>query len=839
MKNIKNISILILLLFVSLFMFACKDKIQIIVNSESVEIEVAEEYFIEATVENLENPVFEYKLEGDAISLEENFVVGLKEGNAKVIVSLKDYPDVEAVTVNISVKNVLPSQIKTKDEIRILIDETEQIEYTFEPEIAVATVSFESKNPNVVTVTNEGLVKGISEGSTTIVIKVNSDEVNVTKEINVICAEDGKPTITYNSDYKEKTLVNWNTEFDPTQGVKVEDFEDGDITKNIRIVNDIDTQEYGLQTVQLEVSDSDGNKITFEREIEVIWNYDVKFIAHAGSYFGVQNSEESIRYAIEVLKYQCVEIDLKQTSDGVFVLCHDDTFGDYTIANTKWSVLKNVEVTSKRNAGLPFQNGEATGTGVYTSKICTLATYLQICKDTNTTAVIELKGSKGISNSDQSRMQALMDEIEKYDMLENVIFLASAYNCLIWTRNNGYEYIPCQYLVSSIENESYLQRCIDYNFEISTNTTYGGSNSDEWIARYKDAGIKISTYTYTQYTDYPEVQKWIDKGVDYVTCDWHRMDKLNLPVSDSTPKEKFNVKFVDYDGKVLKESKVEQGKTAAAPKMAERKGYTFIGWDKDLKNVQADTVFTAKYEITKYSITYMPNASNIVESSWPNKQAFIDEFYQDLFNWMVNNKTSISGLSENSGEYTFTRNGVTVKFKSAADILATDIYDFEKTFSNVMYKQVTRNSDGTCTIYEDNNYFLNSSLYRVKYQGVDQWLCNAIKEGYPAYDNTYKVLSSGKIQIFFRMHQWAKGTNINVFNKLPKKYIEELDQTVNPVIPTSPVTYTIEDNISLPNATGNVTFLGWYLNADCTGEQVTSISKGTTGNIVLYAKWDK
>jgi hypothetical protein len=261
MKNIKNISILILLLFESLFMFACKEKIQIIVNSECVEMEVAEEYFIEVTVENLENPVFEYKLEGDAISLEENFVVGLKEGNAKVIVSLKDYPDVEAVTVNISVKNVLPSQIKTKDEIRILIDETEQIEYTFEPEIAVATVSFESKNPNVVTVSNDGVVKGISEGSTTIVIKVNSVEVNVTKEINVICAGDGKPTITYNSDYKEKTLVNWNTEFDPTQGVKVEDFEDGDITKNIRIVNDIDTQEYGLQTVQLEVSDSDGNKI--------------------------------------------------------------------------------------------------------------------------------------------------------------------------------------------------------------------------------------------------------------------------------------------------------------------------------------------------------------------------------------------------------------------------------------------------------------------------------------------------------------------------------------------------------------------------------------------------
>ena len=34
--------------------------------------------------------------------------------------------------------------------------------------------------------------------------------------------------------------------------------------------------------------------------------------------------------------------------------------------------------------------------------------------------------------------------------------------------------------------------------------------------------------------------------------------------------------------------------------MSERKGYTFIGWDKDLKNVQADTVFTAQYNLIEY-----------------------------------------------------------------------------------------------------------------------------------------------------------------------------------------------------------------------------------------------
>jgi len=64
------------------------------------------------------------------------------------------------------------------------------------------------------------------------------------------------------------------------------------------------------------------------------------------------------------------------------------------------------------------------------------------------------------------------------------------------------------------------------------------------------------------------------------------------------------------------------------------------------------------------------------------------------------------------------------------------------------------------------------------------------------------------------------------------------DTTVKPVVPTSPLSYTILDEITLPVATGNAKFLGWYDNAECTGEAITKIEKGTTGNIVLYAKWE-
>ena len=55
----------------------------------------------------------------------------------------------------------------------------------------------------------------------------------------------------------------------------------------------------------------------------------------------------------------------------------------------------------------------------------------------------------------------------------------------------------------------------------------------------------------------------------------------------------------------------------------------------------------------------------------------------------------------------------------------------------------------------------------------------------------------------------------------------------------NPVTYTIESEtitLSAPVKAGYV-FGGWYDNAEFNGEAITTIAKGSTGNITLYAKW--
>ena len=59
----------------------------------------------------------------------------------------------------------------------------------------------------------------------------------------------------------------------------------------------------------------------------------------------------------------------------------------------------------------------------------------------------------------------------------------------------------------------------------------------------------------------------------------------------------FDVVFKDQDGTELKTESVEYGKSATAPEMEEKEGFTFIGWDKEFSKITENTVVTAIYEI--------------------------------------------------------------------------------------------------------------------------------------------------------------------------------------------------------------------------------------------------
>ena len=58
----------------------------------------------------------------------------------------------------------------------------------------------------------------------------------------------------------------------------------------------------------------------------------------------------------------------------------------------------------------------------------------------------------------------------------------------------------------------------------------------------------------------------------------------------------YSVKFIDEDGNILKEEKVEEGKNANAPSEPKKEGYKFIGWDKSLTNINSNLEIKPLFE---------------------------------------------------------------------------------------------------------------------------------------------------------------------------------------------------------------------------------------------------
>ncbi len=70
---------------------------------------------------------------------------------------------------------------------------------------------------------------------------------------------------------------------------------------------------------------------------------------------------------------------------------------------------------------------------------------------------------------------------------------------------------------------------------------------------------------------------------------------LYEPLDTAPATETFTVRFVDFDGALLKTEQVKRGEDATAPADPARAGYTFLRWDSSFADVQANLTVTAEY----------------------------------------------------------------------------------------------------------------------------------------------------------------------------------------------------------------------------------------------------
>lgn len=140
----------------------------------------------------------------------------------------------------------------------------------------------------------------------------------------------------------------------------------------------------------------------------------------------------------------------------------------------------------------------------------------------------------------------------------------------------------------------------------------------------------------------------------------------------------------------------------------------------------------------------------------------------------------------------------------------------------------------------DLGYFADDVVVKVTYTIEDAFdfaslLCK--KEGY-TFDGwfTEKNIGTGK-----KVNGVSRGTmgDISVYAHFGLKEYTITYNNVNGATNTNPTNYTVEsEDISIyPLSQKGYTFDGWYVNEDCSVAANTIIANGSTGDIVLYAKW--
>ncbi len=333
------------------------------------------------------------------------------------------------------------------------------------------------------------------------------------------------------------------------------------------------------------------------------------------------------------------------------------------------------------------------------------------------------------------------------------------------------------------------------------------------------------------------------KKEGYTFIGWsHEFDFIesNLNVIAEYEINHYTVQFLDFDGEVLKTSEVDYQSSVTPPSSPVRFGYQFTGWDKEYTNVTANLTIHALYSMETYTITYHLNNTKVSTepTNWASKEAFLSDFYQDFFDWFAANQSEIPELSFSGGTYTLVKNGSTAVWSTVAELRALDVYVVEKTIGNFIYKPFTRADNNPIDPEIDNNYFLNTEPYRSQYQDLDRYFLNVMLTAYTSYNRGYNPASGGRVQIFFRFHQWNKGTTIIAFDSLPVRYaVEELGTAVS-LPPAAPSTYTVENQVTVVDPTYEaITFLGWYTNSLGAGEPITQTNQFCQ-NLVLYAMWD-
>ena len=268
-----------------------------------------------------------------------------------------------------------------------------------------------------------------------------------------------------------------------------------------------------------------------------------------------------------------------------------------------------------------------------------------------------------------------------------------------------------------------------------------------------------------------------------------------------------------------------------APTAPTKSGYTFGVWQKDGTNY-AFTVMpaesftlTAKWITVDYAINYVLNSS-INHSNNPAS---------------YNIESGNIALSDPSGKtgYTFAGWYTDVEYKNQAAAIAivngnTGVKTFyakwiPNSYTVTFHKNIGDGITATQSItYDEAAKALTANGFSRSGYSFTGWSTN--------FDGTGTSYTDKQV-----VQNLAASGNVNLYAKWVTVTYSIIYELNGGTQATGQVTsYTVESNdinLLAPTRQNGYGYMGWYDNAGFTGSAVSTITKGSTGNKTLYAKW--
>ena len=330
------------------------------------------------------------------------------------------------------------------------------------------------------------------------------------------------------------------------------------------------------------------------------------------------------------------------------------------------------------------------------------------------------------------------------------------------------------------------------------------------------------------------------------------------------------VQFKDHNGHIFDVQYATYGGSVNEPMAPTIVGYQFIGFDCSFDNITSNTVIKALYEIQKFSFIFDSNGgsyvnditnieySSLVDLPTPTKEGYVFAgwFYGNSINdGQFTSQTKVERSLTLYARWSSTE--FSVIFLDYDDTILKEVevitgksafppetptrigYTFigwDISYSNILKDTVVR------AVYDINKY-------TIKFNTNGGSSINDITQDYDSVITEIIPLKLG--YDFVGWYSDSLFSTSYTLTTMPAENItlyakwEIINYTITYVVNdginsiNNPDSYQVTSSIALSDAyKEGYIFRGWYDNKDLTGDVISLIQLGSTGNIILYAKWD-